>query len=536
MQSISRVRRDRRHYTRTLATGLPRVRMSAWLLIAALAASALARAQKVDLNVVDHTLKNGMRLLMVERHDAPIVSLYMQFKVGGVNDPQGKTGIAHMLEHMMFKGTRTYGTASYKGELPIMEKIDQTYAQLAAERDKRESAFQKVDEEKIQKLEEEMTRLQQEQEKFVVTDELSQTYERLGAVGLNASTGADSTQYFLSLPSNQLEVWAYIEADRMANPIFREFYAERDVVHEERRLRTDTNPDGLLWERFQATAFQAHPYKNPVVGWASDIDNYTREEVLEYFKTFYAPNNSIVAIVGDIDPKKTIAMMEKYFGSIPAQRQPRRHISDEPDQPGERRVVVAFDAQPDLLIGYHIPQAGHEDTFALDVMGQLLSGVTRGSRTGRLYRSLVLEKKVALDVSAGSNSSLYPNLFIVSATPAQGKTIAEVEEAIYEEIEKFQKEPPTAEELARVRNAVDASMIRALRSNSGVARMIAGVEHIAGDWRYIFTEVEKTKAVTGEQVQAMAKKYFSPENRTVGELRPLAAEESGEPQSMEAVQ
>jgi predicted Zn-dependent peptidase len=501
----------------------------AMLLMAVVASQAQTPAPSFQLNVVDHTLKNGMRVLMVERHESPTVALYMLFKVGAVNDPQGKTGIAHMLEHMMFKGTPTFGTTNYKAEQPIMEKINKVYAALAAERAKRESPFLKADEEKIKQMEAEMKDLQKQQEQYVVTDEFSQAQERLGGVGANASTGPDATDYFVSLPSNQLEVWAYLESDRIANPVFREFYPERDVVHEERRLRTDNNPDGLLWERFNATAFSAHPYRNPLVGWPSDIDNLTREEVLQYFKTYYSPNNAVVVIVGDIQPDKTVALMEKYFGRIPAQTLPPRHITDEPEQLGERRVVVRFDAQPDLMMGYHIPASGADDTYALDVMGSILTGVTRGSRTGRLYRSLVLDKKVALSASAGANTSLYPNLFLFSVTPAPGKSTAEVEKAVYEEIEKLQKELPTAEEMERVRNSVDASMIRALRSNMGVARMLASVEHEAGDWKYIYKDIEKSKAVTAEQVREVARKYFKSENRTVAELQPLEAEAGGEP-------
>ncbi|HEY7679595.1 MAG TPA: pitrilysin family protein [Terriglobia bacterium] len=476
-------------------------------------------AQDFELNVVERTLKNGMRVLMVERHDNPTVALYLMFKVGGVNDPQGRTGIAHVLEHMMFKGTRIYGTTNYKAEVPLMERIDRVYAELARERAKIGSPFEQADPAKIQKLEQDMTALEEEQKQHVVTDELWQTYQRLGGVGLNASTGEDSTQYFVQLPSNQLEIWAMLESDRIANPVFREFYPERDVVHEERRMRTDTQPGGLLWENFVATAFQAHPYRNPIVGWPADIDNLTREEVLQYFKTFYAPNNAIAAIVGDIDPTKTLAVLEKYFGVIPAQPQPPRRVGEEPEQKGERRVVVSYDAQPQLHIGYHIPQLGHEDTFALDAMAQLLSGVTRNSRTGRLYKSLVLEKKVALGADANASTSLYPNLFVISATPAQGKTAAEVEQAVYEEIEKLQREVPTDEEMTRVRNAVDASFIRALQSNMGVARIISYVEYAAGSWRYLFTEREKLKTVTAQQVQEVAKKYFREENRTVAELR-----------------
>jgi len=507
-------------FTRARLGKLP-IAICLWFLLGSAGIS--AKAQAVDLNVNQRTLKNGMTVLMVERHDAPTVALYMQFKVGAVDDPAGKTGIAHMLEHMMFKGTRIYGTTNYKAELPIMAKVDQTYGELAVELAKINSPLQKADKEKINRLEEQLKQLQEEQKKYIVTDELSQTYQRLGGIGMNASTGPDSTQYFIQMPSNQLEVWAMLEADRMANPVFREFYAERDVVHEERRMRTDTNPAGLLWENFSATAFAAHPYRRPLVGWPSDIDNLTREEVLQYFKTYYAPNNAILAIVGDIDPVRTLAVLEKYLGIIPSQPQPVRNITDEPEQQGERRVVLSFDAQPQVYLGYHIPATGDDDTFALDAMAQLLSGVTRNSRTGRLYRSLVLDKKVAVDADAGASTSLYPNLFIITATPEQGKTVKEVEQAIYEEIEKLQKEPPTQEELDRVRNAADASFVRALRSNMGVARIIAYEQHVAGDWRYVFTEQEKLKSVTAEQVQQVAKKYFSEQNRTVGELRPKPA-------------
>ena len=491
------------------ATGI-----SLWLL----ALPPFLAAQKVDLNVIERSLKNGMQVLMVERHDAPTVALMLRFRVGSVDDPRGETGIAHLLEHMMFKGTKTYGTTNYTAEVPLMAKIDRIYAELERERQKRLSAFEKADEPKIKKLEEEMAAVLAEQKKYIVKDEIWQTYQRLGSVGLNASTGEDSTQYFLQLPANQLEVWAYLESDRIANPVFREFYSERDVVHEERRMRTDNDPPDLLWENFESTAFQAHPYHNPVIGWPSDIDSQRREEVLRYFKTFYAPNNCIAAIVGDIDPDKTMAIMEKYFGPLPAQPLPRREISQEPQQQGERRISMALDAQPRLYIGYHIPQIGHEDTYALDVLASLLSGVTGQSRTGRLYKSLVLEKKVALHGDADAQTNLYPNLFVITATPAQGKSVGEVEKAIYEEISRLQKEPPTEEELTRVRNAVDATMIRSMRSNFGLAFSIATAQHLAGTWRYILTERDKVKAVTAEDVQRVAKKYFGEENRTVAEL------------------
>lgn len=504
-----------------------------WLFPGVLRAQTAPGMNDVQLNVIERTLPNGMRILMVERHDSPTVGTYLLFKVGGVNDPEGRTGIAHMLEHMMFKGTQTYGTTDYNAEVPMMSKIDRLYAELAQELRKQDSPLETPDEAKIEQLRKDMAETTQEERKYIITDEFWQTNQRIGGVGLNASTGNDSTQYFVQLPSNQLEVWAYLESDRLANPVFREFYAERDVVHEERRMRTDTRPESLLWESFQAAAFVAHPYRNPVIGWPSDIDRLRREEVLQYFKTYYAPNNAIAAIVGDIDPEKTYALVEKYFGPIPAQPIPPRYIPSEPEPRGERRVLVEADAQPQLYIGWLTPAIGDPDGYALDVLAQVWTGVGRGSRTGRLYKSLVLDRKVALNVDAGNNTSLYPNLFLVTATPAEGKSVEELEKAIYEEMAKIETEPPTDEELTRVRNGVDASLIRSLRSNSGIARMIASVEHLAGSWRYLLTEREKTKAVTGADVQRVAKKYFTKVNRTVAELRPKAggdaAEEEGGP-------
>jgi predicted Zn-dependent peptidase len=226
--------------------------------------------------------------------------------------------------------------------------------------------------------------------------------------------------------------------------------------------------------------------------------------------------------VGDIDPDKTMALMEKYFGPIPAQKIPTRQITDEPPQAGERRLTLTLEAQPHVYIGYHMPQIGQDDTYALDVLSDLLTGPGGNSRTGRLYKSLVLEKKLALEAGGYSSSDLYPSLFLLTGTPAQGKSLDEVEKALYEEVEKLQKEPPTEEELTRVRNAVDASFLRSLRSNFRLANMLASAEHMAGDWRFILKDREKTKAVTAQDVQRVAKKYFSPDNRTVAQLRTKA--------------
>jgi len=486
----------------------------------------------VKLDVIKHTLGNGMRVLMVERHDTPTVATYLQFDVGGVDDPKGQTGIAHLLEHMMFKGTETFGTSDHAAERPLIARLDVLWGELDRERAKGRSPFGKPDAAKIAQLQDEIARVAAEQKKHIIKNELWQAYQRLGGTGLNASTGDDSTQYYVQLPSNQLEVWAYLESDRLANPVFREFHSERDVVHEERRLRTDTQPAGLFGEAFQSIAYTAHPYRNPVVGWSSDIDATVRAEVLEYFRTYYAPNNCVAAIVGDIRPPEVIALLERTFGKIPAKAPPRRNITEEPAPTGERRFTMTRDAAPQLRISYPAPAAGHADAPALTVAARVLSGSgggfggggggRRGGRggggTGRLFKSLVLEKIVALNASANVGFGRYPGLFSLSATPAPGIPLADLEKELDALIAGFASEPPTDEELARVRNAEDAGFVRRLRSNNGIAGAIARAETLAGDWQYLLKERDAVKAVTAEDVARVAREYLVPGRRTVGWL------------------
>ncbi len=492
-----------------------------------------ARAEEVKLQVTKHVLKNGMRLLIVERHDAPTVATHLRFNVGGVDDPKGQTGIAHLLEHMMFKGTTTFGTTGSPDEGPLLARLDDLWAQLDAERSKGVSPFGKADAARIEALEKQIAEVTAQHKQYVVKNELWQTYQRLGGTGLNASTTDDSTQYYVQLPSNQLEVWAKLESDRIANPVFREFYSERDVVHEERRLRTDTQPRGLFQEAFSSTAYTAHPYRQPVVGWPSDIDSTVRAEVLDYFKTFYAPNNCVAVLVGDLDPQKTIALVEKYFGPIPAKPQPRRRITEEPVQTGERRIAMTLDAAPSLSIAWHVPAQGHPDVPALMVASQVLSGAGgggfggggprgRGGRgggaTGRFQRKLVQEQQVALNAMAMSRPGRYPGLFTVSATPAPGKSLDDLEKAVLAEVDRLASEPPTEEELGRVRNAVEAAGVRQLSSNTGIAGAIASAEALAGDWHWIDRERELLRAVTAEDVQRVVKTYLTKDNRTVGQM------------------
>jgi predicted Zn-dependent peptidase len=315
------------------------------------------------------------------------------------------------------------------------------------------------------------------------------------------------------MPANRVELWAYLESDRIANPIFREFYSERDVVNEERSLRTDDQPWGKLWEEFYATAFNAHPYSWPVVGWAADIQSVMREDVERFFRTYYAPNNAIAVIVGDVNPERIIALSERYFGPIPAQEPPPPVITEEPPQTGERRVHVEFDAEPILAIGYHVPGAGHPDQPVLEVIASLLSE----GKTSRFYKNIV-EKKLATSVDAYAPFSRYPELFTVTATPLKPHSTQEVEEAVYIELEKLKTEPVSRWELEKFANQLQADFVQGMKSNLGMAWRLGNYQALVGDWRYLLEHKKERGEVTPEDIMRVAKKYLNEHNRTVAAL------------------
>jgi len=469
--------------------------------------------------VIEHKLANGLTVLMVERHQTPVVSINITFAVGGINEQVGQTGLAHLYEHMAFKGTRLVGTTDYEKEKPILDEL----ASVGTELDQRErdvaakgGAATADERAAIESLQKRFLDLQAQASRYVVGNEMALLYQRHGGVGLNASTGKDVTRYMISLPSNRLPLWAAIESDRMANPVLREFYKERGVVMEERRLRNDDSPNGLLFETFTSTAFRAHSYGIPTIGWGSDILSLTPAATEAFFKAHYGPDQATIALVGDINPKETIALIEQTFGKIPAAPPPPALVTVEPEQRGERRVEVEFDAEPAIVIGYHKPGLGHPDDDVFDVIDAVLSD----GLTSRLHQTLVLEKRLA--VSVGSDAShpgvRAPNLFIFTATPLAPHTAAEVEAAVYEEIERLKRESVASKELEKVLNNLDADLIRGLRSNGGLASQLALYQAVAGDWRYILTSRDKVAAVTAADVQRVATQYFTKSNRTVAVL------------------
>jgi predicted Zn-dependent peptidase len=467
--------------------------------------------ESLDKRVIEHTLKNGMKLLLLERHQSPTVATTIMFKVGSVDEVTGMTGTAHLLEHMLFKGTRMLGTKDYKKEKPLLDKMDKIASRLDAE----ERKGDKADKNKIEKLRAELKRIQDEHKNLVIKDEFASLYSKNGGVGYNAGTSRDMTSYIISLPSNKIKLWTAIESDRMKNPVLREFYSERDVVMEERRMSYDNDPEGSLFENFLAAAYLAHPYRNPTIGWRSDIKFLPKMEVERFLKTYYAPNNCVVAVVGDINPKEVIKMMERYFGDITPQNIPERIWTDEPEQDGGKRIEVEFDANPSILIGYHKPTLPHHDDYVFDVIDFILGS----GRTSRLYKKMVEEKRMAVSVSTYSlPGSRYPNLFVFNGVPRAPHTVKELEDAFYEELERLKNEPVSQKELERVINNLEASFIRQLGSNRGMSDTLAYYNTIAGDWRYIITHIDEIRKITPEDIMNTAKKYFNKNKRTVAVL------------------
>jgi predicted Zn-dependent peptidase len=471
--------------------------------------------------VIEHKLANGLTVLMVERHQAPIVSINMTFGVGGVNEQVGQTGLAHLYEHMAFKGTRTVGTKDYEKEKPILDELHRVGTEL--EQRQRELARRGADvpaepaeKTAIEGLQKRFKELQDQAAQYVAGNEMALLYQRHGGVGLNASTGKDLTRYVISLPANRLPLWAAIESDRMANPVLREFYKERGVVMEERRLRNDDSPTGSLYETFTSAAFRAHQYGVPTIGWESDILSLTPAATEAFFKTYYGPGRATIGIVGDIDPKEVLTLIENTFGKIPAAPPPPQLVTVEPPQRGERRVEVEFDAEPSLAIGFHKPGLGHPDDYVFDVIDELLTD----GPTSRLYSKLVRDSRLAAAVNSDANypGVRSPNLFVLSATPLAPHTTAEVEAAILAELERLKSEPVSPKELERIVNNLDADMVRALRSNSGLASQLALYQTVAGDWRYVLKARDKIAAVTPADIQRVAGQYFTKANRTVATL------------------
>jgi len=469
--------------------------------------------------VKEHVLASGMKFLLLERHTSPTVAFHVYFNVGSVDEQVGQTGIAHLYEHMAFKGTRQIGTTNYEEESKHFAQIDRLQAELARERDKGAAADKSV----IQRLEAELKKQTDEAEKYVVPNEVGRLFEENGAARINAQTERDQTHYYLSLPSNKIELWMAIESDRIQNTVLRELYTERDVVMEELRRTIDTNPiNKLLLEDVITTAFHAHPYGlHSGIGWPSDVAHITRTEVERFFKKYYGGANCTVAIVGDFDTAKIIPMLDRYFSSAPPGEKNPGVVTVEPSQDGERRVELEAAVQPVLALGYHRPNTMSPDDVVYDILEHLLAD----GRTSRLYKNLVEGKAIAAEVAALPNPPLitakYPSLFEIIGVPVTPKhTVAELEAAINEELEKLKSQTVGKDELQKIINQVDYDFVRSLVSNETLAELLVFTEGLERDWKRLLTYRQRLAAVTPDDVMRVCRQTFTRSNRTVAFIVP----------------
>ena len=480
---------------------------------------ATTQAQKVP--VIESKLSNGMKVLLVERHDEPTVSGGWVAHVGSSNERPGITGIAHLFEHMMFKGTPTIGTKDYKKDLEIIQEQERVRELMRQEERKIREAYRRGEIDDVMKpenmtprwreLEAQFAKLIQQQREVLVKNEFDKIYTTAGGSGMNAFTSEDMTGYFITVPANKLELWCWMESERLLHPVFREFYAERDVVFEERRMRTESTPLGKFAETFESLFWESHPYGWPVVGWPSDIPAISKAQADEFYALYYAPQNLTVILVGDLTASRAQAMAEKYFGRIPSGNKPAPDVVTlEVKQPAEKRMYAEAETNPQVDILWHSVPFGHRDSYPLQVLGQVLS-----TRTGRLFKGLVLGSKVATEAWAQQDSRKWAGLFNAGGEAREGHTPEDVERGIYTELDRLKNEEIPSAELQKVKNNFAANEFRKLSANSPILMQL--IFHDGkGDWREINEAGAKFQAVTAADIKRVAGQYFTRENRAVG--------------------
>ncbi len=525
-----------------------KLRFVSFALVAILVLSGVAAsAQEANVPVTEVTLDNGMTLLLVERRDSPRVAAGWAAHVGSVNEDYGITGIAHLFEHMMFKGSSTIGTTDYEAEMEIMDQLDEVREEMELEYTALRAAKRRGEvtgsiylpdnqTPRLGELRQRMKELQEAQRAYIVNNEYDKIYTARGASGLNAGTNSDATVYFIDVPSNKLELWFWMESDRLANAVFREFYSERDVVREERRLRVESSPTAKFEEQFDSMFWGSIPYHHPVIGWPSDVESIGRAQAQAFFETYYAPNNITAALVGDFDTDEAIALAKRYFERIPrGENPPPEVVTEEIEQLQERRMTAVADTNPSVQIRWHAVPFVHKDSFALDVMTDVLSG-----RTGRLYKALVEQETIASgEPYAYFSAQKYAGSVEVGAELADGVSHEEAEAALLGEIERLKEEPVADRELAKVKNQNLANSFRRLQSNFFLLLQLLFYD-VLGDWDYINTSPAEVQAVTAEDVMRVAQTYFPDTGKNAlwyfrkegSEEDPDLAALSGQPKTM----
>ncbi len=465
---------------------------------------------RVIKKVTEFSLENGMKFIVLERHEAPVVSFITYADVGGANEPDGKTGVAHFLEHLAFKGTTRIGTKDYKTEKPLLQRLEKLSEQI-------KTAKAAGKETEATKLKAEFDQIETEAANLVVPNEFGTIVQKEGGVGLNATTSTDATRYFYSFPSNKLELWMSLESERFLEPVLnREFYKEQQVILEERRLRTDNSPIGQMVEVFLDKAYQVHPYRRPVIGYNQELRNLTPTDIKDFFNTHYVPSNLTIAIVGDVNPAKVKDLAQTYFGRYQAKPKPKDVEVIEPPQTASKEFSLQLNTQPWYLEGYHRPAMKHPDHVVYELIGDILSN----GRTSRLYKSLIEQKQLALNAQgfSGFPGDKYPNLMLFYAMTAPGHTVEEVAGALRQEIDRLKTEPVSQKELDRVKTQAKAGLLNSLDSNNGMASLLVEYQVKTGSWRNLFKEIDAINKVTAADIQRVAQATFRPENRTVGRL------------------
>jgi predicted Zn-dependent peptidase len=485
-----------------------------WLLVLLFAVSAASAQdlQSFEKRITVKVLPNGLTLVICERHDAPVFSYTTFVDAGDVNDPSGDSGLAHMFEHLAFKGTSEIGTTDYPAEKVALDKVEAANNAYEAEYLKPVGR----DDKKLAQLHQAFLDAQAAAEKYVIPNQFTEVAEANGANDLNAGTGLDDTQYYWSMPENRLELWAWMESGRLADVVPREFYKERDVVMEERRMRVDSNPIGRLEEQFVATAYVAHNYGRSDIGWPSEVGQINATEAMAFHKKYYVGGDIVVAIVGDVDPKTDLPMLEKYFSRVPGGPKPEDMTTVEPPQFAEKSLVIHEQTQPIYMEGYHRPSYRDPDDAVYDAISDIMSN----GRVSRLYRSLVEQQQIAAEAEGASPfpGEKYPSLFAFFAVPLPGHTPAEMRDAIHKEIDKLKTADVTDAELQMYKTRTRADLLRGLDDNQGLANSLAEYQTRYGDWRQLFLQLDDVDKVTKADIRRVANQVFVASNRTSAEI------------------
>jgi predicted Zn-dependent peptidase len=479
--------------------------------------------QRFEKEVTVKVLPNGLTLIVCDRPDAPVFSFATFINAGDVNDPSGDSGLAHMFEHLAFKGTSQIGTKDYAAEKLALAKVEEANNAYEAERLKPTGG----DPKKLDDLHKAFLAAQAEAQKFVVPNQFTEVAEENGAHGVNAETGLDDTQYFWSMPENRLELWAWLESSRLSDTVPREFYKERDVVLEERRMRTDSDPTGRLLEQFLATAYVAHPYGRSSVGWPSEVSQITATEAMDFHRKYYVGSNIVVAVVGDVDAKTALPTLEKYFSRVPGGPQPEEMTTVEPKQFAEKSVTIREQTQPLYIEGYHRPSYRDPDDAVYDAISDIVSD----GRVSRLYRSLVEKQQIAAEAEGFSPfpGNKYPSLFAFYAVPLPGHTPAEIRDAIHKEIDRLKTTDVTDAELEMYKTRARADLLRGLSDNQGLASALAEYQTRYGDWKELFLQLDRVDKVTKADIRRVANQIFVASNRTSAEIDTAPASGSLKP-------